>query len=292
MTMKSMTGYGQGSSTIDSAEIRVEIRSVNYRFLDVSVRTPPGFMKYEQRIRDLVSERVRRGKIDVFVSAPASLTGTTRVSVDEGLVEDFVRTLRHLAKKHGLSGDIRVEALANFRPAFSVETTPDTAELWEPIKDCIIQSLDQLVEMRNKEGSSLEAKIIEQITALHEDLKELESSFTGGEQRIRDRVLDFVRKQCDMAEIDSDRLEQEVALLLVKSDVSEEMARLASHLEQFETLSKSESAMGKQLLFICQEMLREVNTIAAKSQSKEVVALTIKMKSRIEIIREQLNNIE
>ncbi|HUT03632.1 MAG TPA: YicC/YloC family endoribonuclease [bacterium] len=290
--MKSMTGYGQGSSTIGDVDIRAEIRSVNYRFLDVSVRTPPGFMKYEQKIRDLVSGRIRRGKVDIFISAPATLTGTTRVSVDEGLVADFVKTLRRLAEKHGLSSDVGLEALANFRPAFSVETTPDTKEVWEPIRDCIMQSLEQLVQMRNKEGSSLETKIVEQITGLNEDLRELERSFTGGEQRIRDRVLDFVRKQCDMAEIDGDRLEQEVALLLVKSDVSEEMARLASHLNQFETLSKSESAVGKQLTFVCQEMLREVNTIAAKSQSKEVAARTIEMKSRIEIIREQLNNIE
>ncbi len=290
--MKSMTGYGQGSFTIENVEVRAEIRSVNYRFLDVSVRTPPGFMKYEQKIRDLVSGRIRRGKVDIFISAPATLTGSTKVSVDEGLMADFVKTLRRLAEKHGLSGDVGLETLASFRPAFSVETTPDTKEVWNPIRNCIMQSLDQLVQMRNKEGSSLETKIVEQITALHEDLKELERSFTGSEQRIRDRVLDFVRKQCDMAEIDSDRLEQEVALLLVKSDVSEEMARLASHLNQFETLSKSESAVGKQLTFVSQEMLREVNTIAAKSQSKEVAARTIEMKSRIEIIREQLNNIE
>jgi len=292
MVMKSMTGYGQGSATFEDAAIRTEIRSVNNRFIDVSVRTPPGLMKYEQKIRDLVSGRFKRGKIDIFVSAPAGLAGTTRVAVDESLVSEFIGTLRRLSEEHGLSGDIGLDMLAAFRPAFSVETIPDTKDLWDPIKECIIQSLDQMLQMREKEGASLQAKITEQIEGLTQDMKELESDLSGSEQRIRKRLLDFVRKQCEMPELDSDRLEQEVAVLLVKSDVSEEMARLYSHLSQFRSLSEADSPLGKQLTFVCQEMLREVNTIASKSQSKEIAARTIEMKSRIEIIREQLNNIE
>jgi len=292
MVMKSMTGYGQGGATFEDAAIRTEIRSVNNRFLDVSVRTPPGLMKYEQRIRDLVSGRIKRGKIDVYVSAPAGLAGTTRVAVDESLVSEFISALRRLSEEHGLSGDIGLEMLAGFRPAFSVETTPDTRELWDPIEDCITQSLEQMVQMREKEGASLQAKIAEQIEGLGRGMKGLEGDLVGSEQRIRDRLLEFVRKHCEMPELDSDRLEQEVALLLVKSDISEEMARLYSHLDQFQSLSKADSPVGKQLTFVCQEMLREVNTIASKSQSKEVAARTIEMKSRIEVIREQLNNIE
>ncbi len=290
--MKSMTGYGQGSASLESAEIRTEIRSVNNRFLDISVRTPPGFMKYEQRIRKLVSDRVKRGKIDIFVSAPSSLAGASKVSVDESLVSEFIGALRRLSREHGLSGDIRLEMLAGFRPAFSVETTSDTTDVWNPVKNCVIQSLDQLLRMREDEGANLQAKITEQIDALKQDMKGLEGDLTGGEQRIRDRVLDFVREQCEMPELDSDRLEQEVALLMVKSDVSEEVVRLHSHLSQFESLSETDSPVGKQLTFLCQEMLREVNVIAAKSQSKEIASRTIEMKSRIEIIREQLNNIE
>jgi len=292
MVMKSMTGYGQGSATFEDVAIRTEIRSVNNRFLDISVRTPPGLMKYEQKIRDLVSERVKRGKIDVFVSAPAGLAGTTRVSVDESLVSEFIGALKRISEEHGLSGDVGLEMLASFRPAFCVETTPDAKEVWDPIKDCITQSLEQMLQMREKEGASLQAKVTEQIEGLKQDMKGLEGDLVGSEQRIRDRLLEFVRKQCEMPELDSDRLEQEVAFLLVKSDVSEEMARLFSHLNQFQSLSKADSPVGKQLTFVCQEMLREVNTIASKSQSKEVAGRTIEMKSRIEIIREQLNNIE
>ena len=290
--MKSMTGYGQGSACLESAEIRAEIRSVNNRFLDISVRTPPGFLKYEQRIRSLVSDRVKRGKIDIFISAPSNLTGTAKVSVDESLVSEFIGALRRLSREHGLSGDIGLEMVAGFRPAFSVETTSDTKDLWDPVKDCVIQSLDQLLRMRVDEGANLQAKITEQIDALKQNMIGLEGDLTGSEQRIRDRVLDFVRKQCEMPELDSDRLEQEVAILLVKSDVSEEVVRLHSHLGQFESLSETDSPVGKQLTFLCQEMLREVNVIAAKSQSKEIASRTIEMRSRIETVREQLNNIE
>jgi len=292
MAMKSMTGYGQGCATFEQAAIKAEIRSVNNRFLDVSVRTPPGFMKYEQKIKDLVSVRVSRGKIDVFVSAPPTLAGTTRVLVDESLVSEFINALKRLAEKYGLADDVSLEMLADFRPAFCVETTSDTKEVWDPIMDCVNRSLDQLVQMRENEGANLQAKVTEQIKGLRQDVKGLERDLTGGEQRIRDRLLEFVRTQCEMPELDSDRLEQEVALLLVKSDISEEMARLASHLNQFEALSEALSPVGKQLTFLCQEMLREVNVISSKSQSKEVSSRTIGMKSRIEIIREQLNNIE
>jgi len=290
--MKSMTGYGQGSASLESTEIRTEIRSVNNRFLDISVRTPPGFMKYEQKIRKLVSDRIKRGKIDIFLSAPSSLAGTTKVSVDESLVSEFIGALRRISREHDLSGDVKLDMVASFRPAFSVETTSDTKDVWNIVKDCITQSLDQLLGMREKEGANLEVKLIEQIDALKQDMKRLEGDLAGSEQRIRDRVLDFVRKQCETPELDSDRLEQEVALLLVKSDVSEEVVRLHSHLGQFKSLSETDSPMGKQLTFLSQEMLREVNVIAAKSQSKEIATRMIEMKSRIEIIREQLNNIE
>ncbi|MBN1593669.1 MAG: YicC family protein [Candidatus Coatesbacteria bacterium] len=290
--MISMTGYGQGTSTIDNAEIRAEMRSVNNRFLDISVRTPPGFLKYEQKIRNMVSERVSRGKVDIFVSAPSNISGTSRISVDESLVGDFVKTLRRLGQEHGLSGEVQLDTLANFRAAFSVENTSDTKDLWAPLEDCVTQSLNQMVSMRVGEGANLKAKIMEQIGSLKGDMKGLERDLSGSEQQIRDKVLDFVRKHCEMPEVDLDRLEQEVAVLLVKSDVSEEVARLYSHLSQFDSLSESSEPIGKQLTFLCQEMLREVNVIAAKSQSKEIASRTIEMKSRIEIIREQLNNIE
>lgn len=293
MTMRSMTGYGQASVSHDGASIMVEIRAVNNRFLDVSVRAQPGLMRYEQETRDLISAQITRGKIDVFVSAPPSLTGKSKLSVDEPLLADFVATLRRLAQKHGLTGDVTVDMLSDFRPGFSVETEPDeSAESWAPIKDCINQALEQLMEMRRREGESLHSKIVEQLEALRQDVRTLETTVTAAEQRTRSKVLDFVRKECEVPELDSDRLEQEVAILLVKSDVSEELARMWSHLDQFSSLCTQEPAVGKQLTFICQEMLREVNTIAAKTQSKEAVSKTIEMKSRIEIIREQLNNIE
>ncbi|MCD6326209.1 YicC family protein [bacterium] len=292
MSMKSMTGFGQASVSGEDGLIRAEIKAVNNRFLDISIRMPPGFMKYEAKIRELISQSVHRGKVDVFIAAPPSVTSTSRLVIDESLVKELVGTLRRLSEEHALSGKITPDTIAAFRPAFFIETTPDAPDVWDLLQVCMSESLERFEEMRNREGLALQGKILEEIAGLKKDAKQLETELAGRELHIRDRLLEFVRTQCNIPEVDSDRLEQEVALLLVKHDISEENVRLWSHLDQFSLLSEQDSPKGKQLNFISQELLREVNTIASKTQSKEISSLTIKMKSRIEIIREQLNNIE
>jgi len=290
--MMSMTGYGQGTYSDGELQVCTEMRAVNYRFLDISLRLPPGLMKYEQRLRDLISARIKRGKVDVFISTPSSSLGTSKLVVDERLAAEFVGTLRRLSREYALSGDVSVGMIADFRPAFSVETSPEAPDVWEPIRESVTKALAQLQEMRAKEGASLLAAISRELEGFKQDLKEVERLVRTAEQRIGDRILEFVRNQCSVNQIDRERLEQEVALLLVKTDVSEELARLSSHLAQFEAFTKREGPVGKRLTFICQELLREVNTISSKAQSKEVASKVIEMKSRIESIREQLNNIE
>ena len=296
--LKSMTGYAQAQAADNGVGLRVSVRSVNHRFLDLHLRVPEGFEPLEPRIRQIVRERVRRGHLDVTVRH--DLAGPAAVAVNQEVAAAYLRATEDLRKQYGIKSDPDLAAILRLPGvigAAGVSTEEEIARLEPLLGRCLNEALDKLDAMRAEEA-----------VALREDMSARLVNIAGFASRVsvlaeRARPAFARRLEARLKEllgeiqIDPTRLAQEAALAAERSDVSEELARLASHVRQFETLLASASDVGKKLDFLLQEMQREANTLLSKTpgneaESLEITELGLGIKSEIEKIREQVQNIE
>lgn len=292
--MRSMTGYGRSRRFAGDVEIVTEIRAVNHRFLDISVKVPRMYTAFEPAIRKIVGDRVQRGKLDVVVSRSGGKGGVMDVQVDARLAQSYYACLRQLKEQFGLSGDISLSDMLQLNEiVVPVEKENAIEQEWaDVVEKSIIESLDALDEMRQTEGLALWADMESRLVAIQTYVDQIdgmvEEVTLAAKQRLEKRIQDLIGG----IDLDENRILQEVALIADRSDVSEELTRLRSHVDQFFAIGKVGSPMGRKLDFLLQELHREVNTVGSKSSATSISGHVVNIKAELEKIREQIQNIE
>ena len=259
--VRSMTGYGHAQATLHGRDISVEIRSVNHKYFDFSVRTPRGYSFVEDKVRSFVKERVSRGKIDVYITILTVDETAAQVILNKSLAEGYIKALHELGTEFGLKDDISVSSVARCSDIFTVKRAEqDEDEIWNDLSGVLSEAVEHFIAMREAEGLKLLRAKIEELLG--------------------------------DASVDEQRLLTETAIFADKIAVDEETVRLRSHFEQMDKMLHSGEAVGRKLDFIVQEMNREANTIGSKCQNSDVAHLVVEIKAEIEKIREQIQNIE
>jgi len=291
--IRSMTGFGTGRAYFGTDELVVEIRSVNGRYCEVRVRMPREFSALEPALVRQVKERIVRGHVDVVVRRIAAPGSAVEPRVDAVLADRIVEELRSLQSRLGLPGELTIADLLGVEGIVRLEE-PDTDldEAGRALEAATAEALDRLVEMREREGRNLRDDIARRLERLAELRAEVERIAPGAIQARQERTRARVEEILEGREVDPQRMAQELAILAERMDVSEELTRLASHLEQGRRLLQADEPAGRRLDFLVQEMNREANTLGAKASWLESAELVVEMKAEIDRIREQVQNVE
>jgi len=289
----SMTGFGREGCKNKELEVSVEVRSVNNRFWDVTLRTPKSLSTHEQAIKDVTRKYIARGRIGIYVSVKSVNPENLGIQLDHDLVRAYKKLLEDLKETAQIEEPIKIEHLSQFSDIFTIENAEEeSTETWLCTRKALEMALESLNEMRKKEGETLAKDIKNRISKLNHYIEEIEII---SKQHIPEEyaaMKDRLREILESPEIDTSRLETEIAILSDKLDVTEECVRFKSHTGMFLDLMDSDELVGRKLNFLLQEMNREVNTIGSKSNCAEISHRAVFMKEEIEKIREQVQNIE
>ena len=288
--MRSMTGYGYVEGGSAALHFTVELKSYNNRFLDIYVNLPLTISPLEPRVREFLQERIQRGKVEVYIKMKEMQEEVT-VTVDEGVVRGYLQALRTLASYADAPEEIRLSHLLRLEGILQVEKNRDIEEYWKELHPLLAETFAVFDASRKREGE-----------ALGEDIENLLSKIESGVLEIEGMIPEIKRFYTEtirlrMEELLADRVDEtrilsEVAVLLVKYSVNEELVRLKTHIDAFRKILREEGGIGKKLDFLCQEMNREINTIGSKNVLAEVTRSVVDMKDALENIREQIRNIE
>jgi uncharacterized protein (TIGR00255 family) len=288
--MKSMTGFAYREHRDKKHKITITLKSYNNRFLDILVYLPSFLNPLEQKIRAFLSKRISRGRVELYVKA-VELGQAAQIAVDPYYVESYVQALRQLAEAAGIREKIRLSHLLRIEGMLQSEQSLDLDEYWldfEPVLDSVFEEFD---ELRKREGRATEKDIVGLLGRIETEISRLEAVAPQLEEKIkndlRNRFEDLLANG-----IDENRILTETAVLLMKSDIHEELVRTRSHLASFKKIIQERGPLGKKLDFICQELNREFNTIGAKNLLSEVDSSIVVLKDALEKIREQLRNVE
>lgn len=295
----SMTGYGKAVATFNEKKISVEIKSLNSKALDLSTRVAPLYREKEMEIRQMIQQKVIRGKVDFAIWIEKD-TATEAAPINVALIENYYRQLQDVAKRLGLStletNDANtasdwMKVLMRMPDVMSRQEIEELSdEEWTVVRQAIDDALCALVNFRKQEGAALEKKFNEKIDNIEALMLSIEPYEKARVEKIRTRIIDGL-KSIPEIEYDKNRLEQELIYYIEKLDISEEKQRLANHLNYFrETMAETEGGQGKKLGFIAQEMGREINTTGSKSNQAEMQNIVVKMKDELEQIKEQVLN--
>ncbi|HEX9019697.1 MAG TPA: YicC/YloC family endoribonuclease [Nitrospirota bacterium] len=292
--IRSMTGYGRKEAGEAGNRFAVEIRSLNNRYLDIQVKTPRGLAAIEPRVKKAVQERFSRGRFEVFISRNSGQERAGRLVVDEALAEQYIGALKDLKARFELSGDVELSLVAGFHDLVTVaEVREEPEALWQALEACLSHALDELDRMRREEGVVLAQDIAGRLDTIDAQIQTISSRAPATVDNARKRMSDTLSRLLN-EEPDPVRLAQEIAILAERTDITEELTRLGSHMAQFRSLiaDSEREAVGRKLDFLLQEMGREVNTIASKAMDARISQDVVAIKSELEKIREQAQNIE
>jgi uncharacterized protein (TIGR00255 family) len=289
-----MTGYGRKEASGEAGHFTIEIRSVNNRYIDVQVKVPRGLSLLELRVKKAVQERCSRGRFDVLVTRNGDREKATRLVVDDVLAAQYVGLLRDLKTRYGLAGEVDLSLVAGVQNIITMtEVSEDMEAIWTLLSNGLAAALDELDRMRLDEGAALVRDITGRIDSIEGMVRSIGTQSPLTVEKARKRMADTLEKLLQ-EQPDPVRLAQEVAILAERTDVTEELTRLDSHLAQFRAMltDTPEEAVGRKLDFLLQEMGREVNTIASKCQDAAISLDVVQSKAELEKIREQVQNIE
>ncbi len=290
----SMTGFGRGESSEGGLSVSAEIKSVNSRYLDISLRLPQALQEKELAIKELIRERVSRGKFSVTVRLDQADTGRPEVTFNPRLVRGYKEMLEELREAADIEKPVTLGELMTFEEIFVArERDPSTLQaIWELSREALAEALENLVEMRRKEGSQMENDLKERVDRIDGLLDKITGLTEGRAEDARRKLLERIDSLVSDDTLDRERLEMEVAVLVDKMDITEEIVRLQSHIKFFREALGREEAVGRRLNFLSQEMNREINTIGSKANHSEISRHVVHAKENLEQIREQIQNIE
>ncbi|MGB2750417.1 MAG: YicC/YloC family endoribonuclease, partial [Pyrinomonadaceae bacterium] len=291
--MKSMTGFGRASVTENNFAITVELKTVNNRFLDINLRLASELQQLESEIKRLIGGRLTRGRVDVNLQYDR--TSDVEYELNRPLITGFLAAMKDMQTEFALTGEPDINVIARLPNVVSTKKEEPTAAFLAAIEKVFSLALDDLEKMRLKEGSMLSDELESRLAEIERRLPPIESDADNVaeeyRQRLTKRIGDMLAKSDSQIEIDQARLAQEVAYLAEKADISEEIARLRTHIEHFRTIVKDDRDVGKRLDFLTQELNREANTITSKTTNMSVKENALAIKSEIEKIREQVQNV-
>jgi uncharacterized protein (TIGR00255 family) len=292
--MKSMTGFGHGAASGDEFTVAVEIKTVNNRYLDIHLRLSQELSPLEMMIRKRISARLSRGRVDLNINFER--TGATTYEINRQLIAGYVSAMRDIQKEFDLPGDIDVSAVARLPGAMAPARDGLDETNIAGLERALDEALDSLESMRENEGAALAEEMHLRLTKIETEVPIIEAAAAGladaYRQRLQKRISELLARGAQAVDLDAGRLAQEVAYLADRSDISEELARLRSHIEQFRAAIDAEGEVGKRLDFLLQELNREANTVLSKSTEISIKDAGLAIKAEVEKLREQVQNVE
>lgn len=293
--IKSMTGFGRCRTVLHGREISVEIKSVNHRFFEFSCRTPKGYGFLDDKLKALVNSRVSRGKIDIFVTVGTAEDTPAEVKINHSLVSGYINAMKEISETYGIENDVTVTAISRFPDVYTVSKAPENEEeITADVLEAANTAIDGFIAMREAEGEKMKADILGRAEVILATVDEIDERSPQTVKEYEERLLDRINRtlQDYNINIDEQRVLTEVAVFADKVAVAEETVRLRSHFAQLSKIMESQTPIGREIDFIIQEMNREANTIGSKVQDAEIAHKVVKIKSEIEKMREQIQNIE
>lgn len=291
--VKSMTGFGRCEVSEGDRKMTVEMKSVNHRYLDISVKMPKKLNFFESAVRSLVKTYLQRGKVDLFITCEDLSEAKGSLRYNRGLAAEYLKYLNQMAEEFGLENDVKAGALSRYPDVLVLEEDQDNEEeLWKLLEQALIGACEQMVEARSKEGDNLKRDLTQKLNEVLEHVIWIEKRSPEIVSEYRRKLEDKVHELLQDVQIEESRLAAEVTIFADKICVDEELVRLKSHIENTKAALESKESVGRKLDFLAQEMNREANTILSKANDLEVSNRAIELKTGIEKVREQIQNIE
>jgi len=290
----SMTGFGRGETSSNGISVTVELKTVNSRYLDISLRLPQMIQGRELELKELLQQHIQRGKTNITVHADKADTGRPDITFNKNLVRGYKNMLDNLRDTAEIETDVTLGDLMQFNDIFeSREEDKQTQKaVWELTLSSAEKAIDALAGMRRQEGRHLEKDLLQRVGHIEEMLTIIQEKTNGRAGEAKEQLLKRITDLIDSEKIDDDRLEMEVAVLVDKMDITEEIIRTQSHLKFFREAVKSGDTVGRQLNFLSQEINREINTIGSKANDSHISQYVVQAKESLEQIREQVQNVE
>ena len=290
--IKSMTGFGRCNLVKDLREYQVEIKSVNHKYNDVNIKLPRSISYLEEDIRKVVLSKIKRGKIEVYISFDNYSDEGKNIRINKEIAKIYINNLKELADEENISSNIEVTDISKFPDVLTIKNNENEEKIKEEVISVVNEAVEKLINMRKLEGEKIANDLLERINKIEVISKEISELSTGLIDEYIVKLENRIKEILKTEEIDKSRLMQEVVIYADKCSIEEELTRLSSHIYQFKNLLNSDEAIGKKIDFLIQEMNRETNTIGSKSANLEITNRVIDIKTQLEDIREQIQNIE
>jgi len=290
--MNSMTGFGRANLEKNSREYVVEIKSVNHKYNDISVKAPRNLLIFEDKIRKTVLSNITRGKVDIYITYSNFGIEGRKVVINKDLAKLYIQELKDLAIQNNICDDIKVTEISKFPDVLNVENIEEQDTICEELLECLELALEKFTQMRNAEGIKIKEDLQNRIKKVEEQIEKITQNSSTIVQEYIEKLENRVNEILKTDVVDKNRLAQEIVIYSDKCSIEEELTRLNSHILQFKNLIEQNEPIGKKIDFLIQEMNREVNTIGSKSGSIEITNSVIELKTILEDIREQIQNIE
>ena len=292
--IRSMTGYGKQSLNVDGREYQIEIKSVNHRYLDINIKMPKTLSYLEETVKKEISGKIKRGKVDVFITYENNSKEGRNITINKELARLYIEQLKELAEEEKISSNIEVMEIAKFPDILTIKADEEDEKIKQEIIQVTTEATNKIVEMKAIEGEKIAQDLLQRISKIENKIMEISSKSTGLIEEYVVKLEKRIQEILKTEEIDKSRIAQEVVIYADKCSIQEEITRLKSHIYQFRNLitNNQNETIGKKLDFIIQEMNRETNTIGSKANNLEITNGVIDIKTEIEDIREQIQNIE
>ncbi len=291
--VQSMTGYGRNEETIGGRRISFEIKAVNHKYFEFSSRISRSYLFLEEKLKSYIQGKLSRGKVDVFLQIETLEETDVEVQVNHSLASGYLRALEELKERHGLSDAPSLSLLTRYSDIFSVHKAPENEEeIWNAVRPVADKAVDSFLQMRMAEGARLKADVLTKAETILSLVDKIDSITPETIREYEERLKGKIEELLGSNRFDEQRVLTEVAIFADKVAVDEEVVRLRSHFSQLKSMLESEGPIGRKLDFLVQEMNREANTIGSKSVNSKIAYLVVDVKSEIEKIREQIQNIE
>ncbi len=291
--VRSMTGYGKGIAENEQARVTIEMKSVNHRYLDLNIKLPKKLNFLESSIRNKISESIFRGKVDVYITLNEHSDACYKVSVNDAMASEYYDAISAMAAKLGIENDMKASSIVRLPDVIELEETDsDEDTLKELVFEALASCISQFIEARIAEGNRLEADLISKMDEMLVLVDKLEKRSPQIIEEYKARIIGKIQELLDDSKIDDARIAQEVTMYADKVCIDEEMVRLKSHVEETRNVFNLDKEVGRKLDFLAQELNREANTILSKSTDVEIADIGITLKTLIEKVREQIQNIE
>lgn len=290
--IRSMTGFGHCEYTENGITFTVEIKSVNHRYMDIFLRMPKQLSCFEEMVRTLIAGRIQRGKVDIYITYDDKSPQTQKVLLDENLAKAYCDALKNIAEELGLRDDISVSTLTRFPDILKVEKQDSDDMAGGILEKAVNGAIEILLDMRGNEGAKLKDSLLDNLLNIGNFIVKIQSKAPVVVKEYKEKLESRLSELIDLQRVDPARIATEVAIFADKCSIDEELVRLKSHIAQMREMLHGGSPVGKKADFLIQEMNREVNTIGSKSSDLEITRYVVELKSEIEKLREQIQNIE